>query len=353
VLEPDPTAPATSLTEVPRWELYRLLADPIRVRLLALVADEELAVGELAELLGEGQPKISRHGASLRDAGLITARKHGTWVLYRIEPGVTSDPVVADALRAGRELCEQEGTRARALAVVRSRDARAREFFARANKPVATEPPRELGAYLTALSPLVSGFDGVAVDAGTGDGSLLDVLCPIFRRVIAVDRSEAQLRAARTRAEQHALSNVTFIEDELDGPKLANAVKAEGGADLMFVSRVLHHAPQPERAFCALASLLARPTWGTASGSIVVLDYVPHEDLVLKDAQADLWLGFSEEELLGFASAASLTRAQVIPIPPAFRGAGPDRELAWHALVAQRNVSPEDVARTEQQENRS
>ncbi len=354
MLETDATAPATSLTEVPRWELYRLLADPIRVRLLALVADEELAVGELAELLGEGQPKISRHGASLRDAGLITARKHGTWVLYRIAPDVASDPVVADALRAGRELCEQEGTRARALAVVRSRDARAREFFARANKPNGAEPPREIGAYLTALSPLF-GSTGLAVDAGTGDGSLLDVLSPIFDRVIAVDRSEAQLRSARARAEQHGLSNVTFVEDELDGERLSGAVRSAGGADLVFASRVLHHAPQPERAFAALASLLTAPAWGSPGGAIVVLDYVPHEDLALKDAQADLWLGFSAEELLAFAAAASLERARVIPIPQPFRGAGPDRELAWHALVAHRRLCsrPEDVARTENQENRS
>ncbi|NUO48606.1 MAG: hypothetical protein HOV80_07090, partial [Polyangiaceae bacterium] len=142
-------------------------------------------------------------------------------------------------------------------------------------------------------------------------------------------------------------------QDELDGPKLADAVKPEGGAELVIVSRVLHHAPQPERAFQALASLLSPAAWGTPPGSIVVLDYVPHEDLALKDAQADLWLGFSADELLSFASAASLERAEVIPIPQPFRGAGPDRELAWHALVARRRVSPEDVARMEQQENRS
>ena len=63
-----------SFGDVPRWELYRLLSDPVRVRLLALVSLEELAVGELAELLNEGQPKVSRHGAALRDAGLVLAR---------------------------------------------------------------------------------------------------------------------------------------------------------------------------------------------------------------------------------------------------------------------------------------
>ncbi len=344
VLETEPVQEATSLAEVPRWELYRLLADAVRVRLLALVADQELAVGELADLLGEGQPKVSRHGASLRDAGLVRARKHGTWVLLSIAPNVANDPVVADALRAGRELCDQDGTRARAVAVVRARDARAREFFARASKPAGVEPPRELGAYLTALSPLFSS-SGLAVDAGTGDGSLLDVLSPVFDHVIAVDRSEAQLRAARARVEQHDLDNVVFVEDELDGPKLADAVRSiGGGADLVFASRVLHHAPQPEKTFRALASLLSRPTWGTPGGTIVVLDYQPHEDFQLKDAQADLWLGFAQEELLAFAQGAALQNARVIPIKQAFRGAGPDRDVAWHALVARRAASPEDIS---------
>lgn len=338
--EPETSAQST-LAEVPRWELYRLLADPVRVRLLALVADEELAVGELAELLGEGQPKISRHGASLREAGLVTARKHGTWVLYRIAPHVVNDPVVADALRAGRELCEQDGTRARAVALVRSRDARAREFFARASRPTEVETPRELPAYLTALAPLLS-VSNVAVDAGTGDGALLDVLSPLFEKVIAVDRSEARLRAARTRAEQHGLANVAFVDDELDGDKLAAAVREAGGADLVFASRVLHHAPQPERVVKALAGLLAAPTWGTPGGALVILDYVPHEDLALKDAQADLWLGFSTEELTELARSAALERIRVVPIPQAFRGDGPDRDLDWHALVAHRPVTDKE-----------
>src|SRR3954465_974116 len=78
-----------------RWELYRLLADPVRPRLLALVSVEELGVGGLADLLREGQPKISRHAAALRDAGLIAGRKQGTWTLLRLAPGAAEDAVVA------------------------------------------------------------------------------------------------------------------------------------------------------------------------------------------------------------------------------------------------------------------
>ncbi len=327
-----------SFADVPRWELYRLLADPIRVRLLALVAEEELAVGELAELLGEGQPKVSRHGAALRDAGLVEARKHGTWVLLRIAEHVGSDAVVADALRTGRDLIVEDGTLARVLGVVRARDARAREFFARPPKGAPLEAPRELGAYLAALAPLL-GSRRLAVDAGTGEGALLEVLAPIFDHTIAVDRSEAQLRVARARAEQRGLDNVTFVEDELDGAALASAVGAaeERGADLVFASRVLHHAPQPARAVAALADLLTAPEAGQPGGALVVLDYEPHEDLALKEAQADLWLGFSAQELLGFAQAAGLQGGRVTAVRGGFRGDGPDRNVGWHVLVARRH----------------
>src|SRR3954447_25880035 len=77
-----------------RWELYRLLADPVRPRLLALVSVEELGVGELADLLREAQPKISRHASALRDAGIVAGRKQGTWTFLRLAPGAADDAVV-------------------------------------------------------------------------------------------------------------------------------------------------------------------------------------------------------------------------------------------------------------------
>src|SRR5438128_2388141 len=99
-----------SLESVPRWELYRLLADPVRVRLLALTSADELSVSELADILRESQPKVSRHAAALRDVGLVASRKQGTWVLLRLKPGAESDAVVRDAIRAGRASCERDGT---------------------------------------------------------------------------------------------------------------------------------------------------------------------------------------------------------------------------------------------------
>src|SRR5690349_11635037 len=96
-----PTAPAGS-----RWDLYRVLSEPVRLRPLALVAAEELSIGELAELLRESQPNVSRHVASLRQVGLVTMRRQGTRALVRLAEGVTGDAVVSDAIQTGKELCE-------------------------------------------------------------------------------------------------------------------------------------------------------------------------------------------------------------------------------------------------------
>src|SRR5689334_9123206 len=138
-----PRAGAGTLDPASRWELYRLLADPVRPRLLALTSAEELGVGELAELLREGQPKISRHAAALRDAGLLSARRQGTWTLLRLAAGAADDPVVADAVTAGLASCRADGTLARVEEVIAARAEATREFFARGGRPARVGPPHE------------------------------------------------------------------------------------------------------------------------------------------------------------------------------------------------------------------
>src|SRR5262245_2761976 len=89
--------PAVLGTQDARWQLYRLLSEPARLRVLALAAEEELALGELAELLEESQPNVSRHAGPLRQAGLLAERRQGTRTLVRLAPAAALDPVVSDA----------------------------------------------------------------------------------------------------------------------------------------------------------------------------------------------------------------------------------------------------------------
>ncbi len=311
-----------------RWELYKLLAEPIRLRLLALAAEEELAIGELAELLGESQPNVSRHLKPLRASKLLAVRKEGTRVFVRLQEDHRADPVVADALRAGAGLLEDEGVLGRIAAVVRAREAPARAFFAQAaGAPSAW--PSELGAYLAALAPLVA-RRRLAVDVGTGDGALLEVIAPVFERVVAVDRAEAQLERCRERLARRAFDHVELLLAELGDAPLHDRVGELGGADAGFAARVLHHASRPSEALRGLASLAA------PGGFVLVVDYRAHQDERLRDQQADAWLGFEPAELRDYATRAGLEDAHVTPIPAARCGEGPDGHLDWQVLAARR-----------------
>jgi ArsR family transcriptional regulator len=308
-----------------RWELYRVLAEPARLRLLALAVDEELSIGELAELLGESQPNVSRHAAALRQAGLLRDRREGTRTLVRVPAEQVRDAVVADALASGKALCERDGSLQRVAQVLRAREAASHEFFARPGKTRMEGAPAEIGAYLAALAPLLP-RRGLALDAGTGDGRLLDVLAPVYERVVAVDRAEAQLGRARERIAARGFSNVTLVEGELDSKQVRRAVGASG-ADAVFASRVLHHAPQPARVVAQLASLCAR------GGSLLVIDYAHHDDESMRE-QADAWLGFEPAELRRFARAAGLQDVRITKIPPSLCGDGPDKHLPWQVMTA-------------------
>lgn len=323
-----------------RWELYRVLAEPVRLRLLALAAEEELAIGELAALLGESQPNVSRHLTPLKQAGLVLVRKQGTRALARIAEGATADPVVADALASGRSLCEGDGSLHRIDEIVRERDRGNEEFFARPSSPherstAAQTTSQATSAYIAALSHLLPSR-ALALDVGTGDGSLLDVLAPSFERVIAVDRSSTQLERAQARVETFGFPNVQLLKAELGAPELRAAVGV--GADVVFASRVLHHAPRPVdvvRQLVALAKPGSRSAHGAVGGAVVVIDYARHDDESMRD-EADVWLGFEPSELEKFARHAGLSEPSVIRLPAAFCGHDKDAHLPWQVMIARR-----------------
>lgn len=309
----------------PRWELYKLLSEPMRLRLLALANQEELAIGELAELTGEQQPNVSRHLKPLRRLGLLVERKEGTRVYVRLDRGALSDPVVADAERTGRRLCEEDGSAARIPAVLRAREAPSRAYFDGQGESELSFPT-ELGAYLAALAPLIP-QRSLAVDIGTGDGSFLEVLAPIFRRVVALDRSAARVEQARQRMSHRGFSHVELEVAELADDSLPERF---GGADAVFAARVLHHAPVPGAALKHLAALAA------PGGAVIVVDYDKHDDEAMRAEHADTWLGFEERELTRAARAAGLEDVSITSVPALRCGDGPDGHLNWIVLVGRR-----------------
>lgn len=315
--------------ESPRWELYRLLGEPRRLRLLGLTSEDELSIGELAELTREAQPNVSKHLKLLREAGLVAVRRQGTRAFARLSPELNGDPVLADAVRSGRELCSRDGSLSRVAEVIRARDEDARAFF---EQPPTEAPASGLGewsAYLTALRTLVP-QRGLAVDVGTGDGALVELLAPLFDRVVAVDRSEERVKAAERRLASRYYQHVELIRAEYDDAAVASRLDELGLADAVFAVRLLHHAPKPEKVVSLLASF-AKP-----GGQVVVIDYCAHDDETMREHRADLWLGFEREELIGFAKSAGLIDPEVFTIPATRYGPGPDAHLQWQVLAARR-----------------
>jgi ArsR family transcriptional regulator len=324
----------SALAESPRWQLYRLLGEPSRLRLIGLTSEDELSIGELAELTGEAQPNVSKHLKQLREAGLVIVRRQGTRALAQLTPDLNGDPLLTDAVQAGRKLCIEDGSLVRVAQVIRARDEQTRAFFSQPADENAAPPLAEWSAYLTALRTLIP-RRSLAVDMGTGDGALVELLAPLFDRVIAVDRSEEQLKTAARRLSDRRYEHVELLRADYEDPCVLSRVQELGGADAVLAVRLLHHAPRPQQVISLLSSL-ARP-----GGHVLVVDYRTHEDEGMRHRQADLWLGFEPEELIGFATTAGLIDPRVFVIPAARYGPGPDSHLQWQVLAAQRDSNEE------------
>jgi ArsR family transcriptional regulator len=321
--------------QLSRVELFRLLSEPGRLQVLGLCAEEELSVSELAQVLQDSQPQVSRKVAPLREAGLLGARREGTRLFLRAAAGRWSqDVVLAEAVAEGRRLCLADGSLARVPGVVAAREETGRTHFEADAAPLESVPasPEHL-AHLAALAPLLAGRQ-LAVDVGTGDGLSLDVLAPLFQRVIAVDRSRAQLARVAQRVEARGFHHVSLFPGSYDDAALVQRVDAAGGADLVFAGRTLHHASRPGQAVQAFARLLRR------GGFLVVLDYLPHDDERLRADGGDVWLGFAPDEVARYLSEAGLTVLGDAPLPAAFHPEGPDARLRWHAWAARKPSPP-------------
>jgi ArsR family transcriptional regulator len=288
-----------------RADLFRLLGDEDRLRLLALCAEEELTVGELAQLLGESQPQVTKKSQPLREVGLLSARRDGTRTLLRAD--VEPDPVLTAALDEGRTLCTRDGSLAKIARVVAQREDLSRRLFEAPSGELEPAPSADaqLLAWTPLLAPLLPGR-ALAVDIGTGEGALLPLLSPLYERVIAVDRSPARLARCGARVAQWGLPNVRLREGNIDDASLAEEVQQRGGADLVVMARMLVHASRPQDAIASATRLLR------AGGHLAIVDYLPHDDESLRE-QGHVWLGFEPAKLRGWLEAAKLAPLALAP----------------------------------------
>src|SRR4029453_12159295 len=266
-------------------KVFKTLADPTRLRILALLASEELAVQELMEVLGVAQSRVPRHLGILREAGVVRDRRDGTFVLYQLGLPATGPWRQAWDL-AARDLSRDPGAerdRAALARVLEARSVRSRSFF-EAGGPEWDALRKVWSDDLLrarAVTRLVPG--GLRVlDVGTGTGVVALDLARLGLRVIAVDRSPRMLEAARARIQAADVAGI-----ELRAGDASALPVQDGEVDAAFAHMVLQYLPAPSDAVREMARAV-RP-----GGRVVVADFTSHERAWMRAEPGVLRPGFA------------------------------------------------------------
>ncbi|MEE8475238.1 MAG: metalloregulator ArsR/SmtB family transcription factor [Myxococcota bacterium] len=268
--------------------VFKIFADPTRVRILALLQREELAVQELMGVLGMAQSRVSRHLAILREAGLLEDRRDGTYVFYRFL--APAEGAWRDAWELVTRSLRDSPTTGRDTAalsqVLEERATRTRNFFESvgpewdALRKVFNDDVLRAQAVGRLIEP-----DQTVVDIGTGTGVLAMEMARLGLRVIAVDHSSRMLEAAGAKMTPETRDRIELRRGEASRLPLAN-----GEADAAIAHMVLHYLPSPGDALREMKRVV-KP-----GGRVVVVDFVRHDHEWMRQELGVTWLGFSAAE---------------------------------------------------------
>jgi ubiquinone/menaquinone biosynthesis C-methylase UbiE len=289
---------------LPLADHLQALADPTRLRILALLRLMELSVGELAQVLGQSQPRVSRHLKILADAGVVERRKEGSWVFLALADAERVEPVFALidewADPATQAAFASDSARIETIRAERA-EAASRHFSAIA------EIWDQIRSLHVAESEVEQAIDralgkrplGRLVDVGTGTGRMIELFGPRSSQAIGIDRSSEMLRLARVKLEAAGISSSLRQGDMYALPLPDEA------ADSIIIHQVLHYAHSPAAAIAEAARVLA------PGGRLLVVDFAAHEREELRATDAHSRLGFDDEAMAGWFAAAGLAVDQI------------------------------------------
>jgi ArsR family transcriptional regulator len=270
------------------WETLRLLADPTRSRMLHLLHRGELAVGELQEILGLPQSRISTHLALLRKAQLVNDRRDGKKSFYSLarDLPVSVAGIVDAALAASAREPKSAADQRSLQRIIEKRRQKAEQHFNLVADRLGRNycPGRSweaIGQMLFLLTPRVR-----IADLGAGDGTLSRLLARQAESVHCVDNSPRMVQVGRALAKKEHLRNLTYVLGNIEKVPLPDR-----SIDLALLSQALHHAENPRQAL-AEAFRILKP-----GGRLLILDLRAHRFEKARELYADRWLGFKENEL--------------------------------------------------------
>jgi len=299
--------------------MLRAAGDPTRLRLLLLLRQAELTVSELVEIVGQSQPRVSRHLKLLGEAGLVERFKEGSWVFCRAsDRGVGAQLGAAIAGLADPQ--SQQADKAR-LAHVREVRAGAAAAYFKANAGewerirALHAPEKDVEAAIAhhLTGKVIENF----LDAGTGTGRMLELIAPHARRAVGIDISPEMLAIARDRLLRSDIHNAQVRLADTYRLPFANqgtGVDAGTGFDVVLFHQVLHYLDDPSAAVAEAVRVMV------PGGRLLIADFTPHQEEFLRDEFAHRRLGFSDREVESWFSAAGLTSAGSETIAP--QGAG-------------------------------
>lgn len=303
-------------------DLFKALADEIRLRILRAVSQAELSVAELVEILDLPQSTVSRHLKPLRETGLLDTRREGTSVFYR-QGATLQATALADMLEHELKTLGHLEADARLIELMLNRRRqRSKEFFDQIAGRYQTlaEPG---GGWVNLAAGLAAGFAGkVVADIGAGEGELALKLALFARQVIAVDQSPGMLKLIQEKAADQCIEGIKTTAGDLEQLPIADET-----CDAAFLSQALHHAARPAQAIRETARIL-KP-----GGHLILLDLVKHEQEWMREQWADIWLGFDPNDVKGWMTEAGL----ILVNAPTLSRAG-ESDIPVFLAVAQKPI---------------
>jgi len=291
------------------------LADPTRLRIIALLERDELSVNELQQITRMGQSRISTHLGQLQDAGLIQSRREGKRTFYKLNQ--SADALARESIqlatRGAREMPEYAADQVNLKRIVARRQEQAQLYFdqiaGRFDRSYG--PGRSWQAFGQMLLRIIPAL--TIADLGAGEGLLSELLARRGKKVIAVDNSEKIVAFGAKKAKKNGLKNLEFRLGDLEEPPIDPQ-----SVDLVILSQALHHARNPARAIAATHRILR------VGGQVMILDLLQHNFEQAHQLYGDTWLGFAESDLHHWLEAAGFKKIEISVVareeqPPNFQ----------------------------------
>ena len=290
-------------------EVLRAAGESTRLRLLALLADGEQSVKDLTEILGQSQPRVSRHLKLLADAGLVRRNAEGAWAYYGLaDVGAGAELARWLVGRLDQSDAEHQRDLKRLDAVRLAQQEQAAAYFATVAESwdlLRSLHVAEEAVEAAVLEAVAGRTVDLLLDLGTGTGRMLELLAGHYKRAIGIDASREMIAVARAKLAAAGLANAQV--------RLGDIADLDGAAfraDLIVIHQVLHYFDDPGRQLAQARRALA------AGGEMLIIDFAPHGLEFLRTHHAHRRLGIAEAQMAGWARGAGLAVKSLRCLPP-------------------------------------